>query len=72
MSDERELGVGGRGSEIELAANAKAPTPDTRHPTPDNGQPTTDNVRWPLLYTAVLGELAILIIIFYAFTKAFA
>jgi hypothetical protein len=27
---------------------------------------------WPLLYSAVLIELAILIVIFYAFTKAFA
>jgi hypothetical protein len=41
-------------------------------PTPDNQQPTTDNVHWPLLYSAVLIELAVLIIIFYAFTKAFA
>jgi len=39
---------------------------------PDNGQPTTDNVRWTLLYAAVLTELTLLIIIFYAFTKAFA
>jgi hypothetical protein len=41
-------------------------------PTPDNEQPTTDNVRWRLLYAAVITELAILILIFYAFTKAFA
>jgi hypothetical protein len=27
---------------------------------------------WPLLYSVVLIELAILIVIFYAFTKAFA
>jgi hypothetical protein len=52
------------------------PTPDSLQPTaplpaPDNRQPTTDNLNWPLLYAAVLGELAILILIFYAFTKAF-
>jgi hypothetical protein len=29
-------------------------------------------VNWPRLYAAVLGELALLIVIFYAFTKAFA
>ncbi|MEA2325840.1 MAG: hypothetical protein QOE68_799 [Thermoanaerobaculia bacterium] len=59
MSDEREWGVGGRGSEL------NAPTPDTRHPTPHEPN-------WRLIYAAVLGELTILIIIFYAFTKAFA
>jgi hypothetical protein len=65
MSDEREWGVGSRGSEPEIPLKAKAPTPDSRLPTPDN-------VNWPLLYAAVLGELTLLIIIFYAFTKAFA
>jgi len=39
---------------------------------PDNGQPTTDNIRWLLLYSAVLIELTLLIVIFYAFTKAFS
>ena len=58
MSDERVSGVGGRVSESQFD--------------PDNGQPTTDNVRWPLLYSAVLIELTLLIIIFYAFTKAFS
>jgi hypothetical protein len=29
-------------------------------------------VNWPRLYAAVLIELALLIVIFYAFTKAFA
>jgi hypothetical protein len=29
-------------------------------------------VNWPWLYAAVLAELALLILIFYAFTKAFA
>jgi|GEM_PF-681669 len=65
MTSERESGVGGRESERELAGNANAPTPDPRLPAPDN-------VNWPLLYTAVLGELVILVFIFYAFTKAFA
>ncbi len=56
-------GVGGRESEPRVSDNA--PTPDTRHPTPREPN-------WHLLYAAVLGELTILIIIFYAFTKAFA
>jgi hypothetical protein len=29
-------------------------------------------VNWPRLYAVVIGELALLILIFYAFTKAFA
>ena len=62
MTKTREPGVGGR-----------EPEPPTGNAaTPDNRQPTTDNVNWPLLYAAVIGELAILIIVFYAFTKAFA
>ena len=65
MTIEREPGVGSRESEGELTGNANAPAPDPRLPTPDN-------VNWPLLYAAVIGELAILIVIFYAFTKAFA
>jgi hypothetical protein len=40
-------------------------------PTADSRQPTA-RPNWPLLYSAVLIELAILIVIFYAFTKAFA
>jgi len=54
--------VGGRESKSEPCAS---PTPYPRLPTP-----TTPN--WPFLYSAVIIELAILIIIFYAFTKAFA
>jgi len=66
MTSERESGVGGfRESELDLPPNTNAPTPDPRLPTPDN-------VNWPLLYAAVLGELVILIVVFYAFTKAFA
>jgi len=41
-------------------------------PTPDNRQPTPREPNWRLLYAAVTTELAILIAIFYAFTKAFA
>jgi hypothetical protein len=29
-------------------------------------------VNWPWLYAAVLAELALLIVIFYAFTRAFS
>lgn len=42
-----------------------APTPDSRPPTP--AEP-----HWRLIYAAVIAELALLIVIFYAFTKAFA
>jgi hypothetical protein len=48
-----------------LEFQANAPTPDPRLPTPSTAN-------WPLLYSAVLIELAILIILFYAFTKALA
>ena len=41
-------------------------------PTPDSRQPTAREPNWRLLYTAVITELALLIVIFYAFTKAFA
>jgi hypothetical protein len=50
---------------VESAATAPSPTPDPRLPTPASAN-------WPFLYSAVIIELAILIIIFYAFTKAFA
>jgi hypothetical protein len=49
-----------------------APTPDTRHPTPGQTPDPRDATPWPILYTAVLAELVILIVAFYAFTKAFA
>ena len=58
-----ELGVGSRGSGV--GARSEAESSDTRLPTPD-----TRN--WRLLYAAVITELAVLIVIFYAFTKAFA
>ena len=48
---------------------------------PDHGPPTTDHAspdeppppggRWATLYGVVLGFLAVLILLFYAFTKAF-
>jgi hypothetical protein len=41
-------------------------------PTPDGRQPTAREPNWRLIYSAVIIELAILILIFYAFTKAFA
>jgi len=65
MSDARESGVGSRGSELGSPTTSEAPTPDTRQPTP--GAPN-----WRLIYSAVIIELTILIVIFYAFTKAFA
>jgi hypothetical protein len=76
----RGSGVGSRESKLESPANAPAPTTDNRQPTtdcivsptPDPRLPTPATANWPFLYSAVLIELAILIIIFYAFTKAFA
>jgi hypothetical protein len=41
-------------------------------PTADSRQPTPIEPNWRLLYSAVIIELALLIVIFYAFTKAFA
>jgi hypothetical protein len=63
MRKTRDPGVGGREAEPPTSGEA---------PVPDNRQPATDNVNWPLLYAAVIGELVILVLIFYAFTKAFA
>lgn len=41
--------------------------------TPDARQPTArEPTRWALLYSVVIIELAVLILIFYAFTKAYA
>ena len=58
MSEEIPL-VGSRGSGVgDPQGSSEAPTPATPN--------------WPFLYSAVIIELAILIIIFYAFTKAFA
>ena len=41
-------------------------------PTGSRQPPVSHEPNWPLLYAAVLGEIALLIVIFYAFTKAFA
>jgi len=53
-----------------------APTPDSRlatpAETPDPRQTTPAEPNWFLLYGTVLTELVVLIIAFYAFTKAFA
>jgi len=59
-------GVSGVGSRLsgENEAARELPTPDTR--------PTPREPNWRLIYAAVLGELTLLVIIFYAFTKAFA
>ena len=59
MSD-GEWGVGSRGSELPAGGEAPTPLPTPREP------------NWRLIYSAVLIELAILVVIFYAFTKAFA
>jgi hypothetical protein len=60
MSETRESGVGARESEM-----ADPPTADSRLPTPREPH-------WPMLYGLVMAELLLLILIFYAFTKAFA
>ena len=54
-------GVGSRASGV----GAEVESSDTRHPTPREPN-------WRLLYSAVIIELALLIIVFYAFTKAFS
>jgi hypothetical protein len=46
--------------------------PDGGAPTPHTPLPTPHDPNWRLIYSAVLIELALLILIFYAFTKAFA
>jgi len=61
--NERGSGVGS--GELEPKATCGAPTPHTPPPTPREPN-------WRLIYAAVLTELTLLIIIFYAFTKAFA
>jgi len=75
MSEEMP-GVGGRESRVgdKHGSDNRQPTTDNRivSPTPDPRLPTPATTNWPLLYSAVLIELAVLIIIFYAFTKAFA
>jgi len=58
-------GVSGVGSRVSGKPDAEISTPDTRQPAPREPN-------WRLIYAAVLGELTILILIFYAFTKAFA
>ena len=65
MRKKGEWGVGNGEWQPELEVKATAPTPHAPLPTPNT-------INWPLLYTAVIGELALLILIFYAFTKAFA
>ena len=59
-------GVSAVGSRV----SGKTPAEDL--PTPDSRQPTPREPNWRLIYSAVMIELALLIIIFYAFTKAFA
>ena len=48
---------------------------ETRHrsaPTPDAEEPPPIGRSWRVLYAVVLGNLALLILLFYAFTKAFS
>jgi hypothetical protein len=58
-------GVSGVGSRVSGTQDVDVPTPDSR-------QPTAREPNWRLIYSAVIIELALLIVIFYAFTKAFA
>ena len=41
-------------------------------PTDSRQPPVSHQPNWPMLYGVVLTELAVLIVIFYAFTKAFS
>jgi hypothetical protein len=63
--NERGSDVGGREPENKSGSIDFPPMPDSRLTTP--AEPN-----WPLLYGIVLAELVILIVAFYAFTKAFA
>ena len=63
MSEPREWGVGSGESE---------PQADRDTSTPYSPLPTPREPNWRLIYSAVIIELTILIVIFYAFTKAFA
>jgi len=55
-----------------VGSRASGKTPAEDQPTPDGRQPTAHDPNWRLIYSVVIIELALLIIIFYAFTKAFA
>jgi hypothetical protein len=63
MNETRAWGVG-RG-ESEPQANRNTSTPHDLPPTPREPN-------WRLIYSAVIIELGLLILVFYAFTKAFA
>jgi hypothetical protein len=63
----RVSGIGSRESEM-----GNDPDVVGSAPTPHSPLPTPQEPNWPLLYGIVLAELAILIVAFYAFTKAFA
>ncbi len=58
MSETRD-GLSGTGSRLSGEEN--------RELTPTPAEPN-----WPLLYSAVLAELVVLVVLFYMFTKAFA
>ncbi len=46
---------------------------ETQHPTaPDGEEPPPFGRSWRVLYTVVIVNLALLILLFYAFTKAFS
>ena len=53
-------------------SNESEPPPGGGAPTPHSPLPTPREPNWRLIYSAVMIELALLILIFYAFTKAFA
>ena len=55
-----------------VGSRVSGKTPAGNLPTPDGRQPTAREPHWRLIYSAVVIELALLILIFYAFTKAFA
>jgi len=46
---------------------------ETEHPTaPDGEEPPPIGRSWRVLYAVVIGNLALLILLFYAFTRAFS
>jgi hypothetical protein len=46
---------------------------ETEHPTPEDGEEQPPIGRsWRVLYAVVIGNLALLILLFYVFTRAFS
>jgi hypothetical protein len=56
----------------EWVVGSEKPQPNSGTSTPRDLPPRPREPNWRLIYSAVIIELALLILVFYAFTKAFA